>query len=240
MPIIHDSRLPKNYLEAIEKHYSEQEMFSFGANCFKAGSNVYESVKFHPDIFFFQVDKKTLIYSPDLDIRCLKPIRDRGVILVEGEKAPFGKYPDTCRYNVLKIGKYLFHNLKYTDSAIIKEALICGYEIFDVKQGYAGCSSLVVNEKAIITADLGIRNAVLEQDIDVLLVSSGEVILPGENYGFLGGSSGSMPDGSILVSGDLARHTDHAKIEQFLKKYNPDIFNIKGHDLYDSGSFIVV
>ena len=186
------------------------------------------------------MNKKTLIYSPDLDVASLRPIRDHGVVLVSGEKFPYGQYSDTCRYNVLKIGNYLFHNLKYTDSSILKAASKCGYEMVNVKQGYARCSSLIVNEKAIITSDPGISIVVKKQNIDVLLVRPGDIILPGEKYGFLGGASGIMQDGSILVSGDLSRHKDYGKIELFLNKYNSNIFNIKGQDLYDSGSLIVV
>ena len=46
-----------------------------------------------------------------------------------------------------------------------------GYEIINVKQGYAKCSICVVSDNAIITADKGIAKAAIQNRIDVLEIT---------------------------------------------------------------------
>jgi hypothetical protein len=69
-----------------------------------------------------------------------------------------------------------------------------------VKQGYTKCSLVVVDEKSVITSDMGLAAALQRFEIDVLLISQGHVALPGLQYGFLGGASGRAGD-EILFNG---------------------------------------
>ena len=55
-----------------------------------------------------------------------------------------------------------------------------------LKQGYTKCSILPIREKAIITSDKNIAKELLNYDFDVLLLPSGDIILPSLNYGFIG------------------------------------------------------
>ena len=48
----------------------------------------------------------------------------------------------------------------------------------------------VVSNKAIITSDKVIAHEAKKVDLDVLLIPPGDIILPGLDYGFIGGCCG--------------------------------------------------
>ena len=68
-------------------------------------------------------------------------------------------YPGDCRYNAACTGKFFIHRLDITDSELLAAAKAsCGneLELIDVRQGYAKCSTVIVDENSIITYDKGI------------------------------------------------------------------------------------
>ncbi|MGB3242635.1 MAG: DUF6873 family GME fold protein, partial [Candidatus Omnitrophota bacterium] len=77
------------------------------------------------------------------------------------------------------------------------------------------------------------------EGLDALHVSKGPVLLPGEKYGFLGGTSGRMPDGTILILGDIDSHPDAPKIKAFMAKHNAGYIDLKGLPLYDAGGLFI-
>ena len=65
-------------------------------------------------------------------------------------------YPGDCRYNAACTGKFFIHRLDITDSELLAAAKAsCGnkLELIDVRQGYAKCSTVIVDENSIITYD---------------------------------------------------------------------------------------
>jgi hypothetical protein len=239
MIVIHDSRLPEVYLKGIHDRYPDCVALSFGEDWFNAENKVYSSIKFHPDIFFFKLDARTVIYSPGINREKLQPIADLGVSLIEGVKQPEGRYPFTCGYNVLKVGSFLFHRLEYMDPVILEQASMRGYKPVHVNQGYTGCSSVVAGGNAVITADSGVRKAAENENVDTLFISPADVLLPGEKRGFLGGASGNLPEGTIVFSGDITRHRDCGRIREFLHQRDIHIVETPGHNLYDSGGYLI-
>ncbi len=223
----------------IRKAYPGCFFLGLGDDFFTAGVKVYNSIKFHPDIFFFKVDEKTLIYSPCINKSKLNEILNLGISLIKGQREQRGKYPLTCGYNALKVGKYMFHALKYTDPVILAEMSRRGYEAVNVNQGYAGCSSVVIGENAAITADPGMKKALEDKNIEVLFISTGGITLPGEKYGFIGGASGNLPCGKIMFFGDLAEHKDGSRIRNFIIEHNSCTLESPGCSLYDPGSFLM-
>jgi ferredoxin len=65
------------------------------------------------------------------------------------------KYPNDILLNVAIVGKNVFANTKYASKTILKYLEQNGYSIHHVSQGYAHCSTCIVNDNAIITADKG-------------------------------------------------------------------------------------
>ena len=238
MLIIHDKRLPPEYTKALENRIPSLSLFPFGGPEKHTVEKVYESILCHPDIYFFQLDEKTLIYSPGLEETRLEPLKANGIKLIKGEGDPRGRYPYTARYNAARIGEYLFHNLDYTDPVIIRKAREKGLELVNVPQGYTRCSVLAVSDEAVITADRLIAGAASKKDMDVLLLDPGSVLLPGESRGFIGGAGGRTDDGTIILLGDLRSHPEVSKIEAFLIKNASAYVLLEGLPLYDAGGLI--
>ena len=146
-------------------------------------------------------------------------------------------YPKDCIYNAACTGKFFIHRLDITAPALLKAAEESGMRMIDVPQGYTKCSTLIVDEDSIVTSDRGIEKKCSAAGMDVLLVTPGHVELEGFRYGFIGGASGRIED-TILFEGDLSRHPDFEKIEEFIRlkglacEYNKDM------PLTDIGSII--
>ena len=240
MLIIHDKRMPREYLAAIKAKLPDARLYPFGGPLDNNGEKVYHSIFCHPDIYFFQIASRALVHSPAVPECLLSFLRKAGVELIKGGKDPAGAYPDTAIYNAAKVGGKVLHNLQHTDTVLRRVAEEKGLNFVDVPQAYAACSAVPAGERALITADGGIARSAQEQGIDVLEVSAGAVTLPGEKCGFLGGAAGIMPDGGILFLGDIEEHPDHEDIRGFAEKHGVSIMSLPSLPLYDAGRLLIV
>ncbi len=163
---------------------------------------------------------------------------DTGAPVFTGTKELVGsKYPEDCIYNAACTGKYFIHRLDITDPNLLHKAEEMGMIMVDVPQGYTKCSTLVVDEKSVITSDQGIRKKCGAAGIDVLGISPGHIELPGFRYGFIGGSSGRI-ENTIVFEGDITSHPDYRIISEFISSRGLDIAYNKDMPLTDIGSII--
>ena len=155
------------------------------------------------------------------DMQILK-IRDR--IFTLGDCADkIGKtYPENVRLNCLFLNNTLYGKLSATDKTVLDFCEENGIKTVDVSQGYTRCSTLIIAEKAAITADKSIEKALRKNEIDVLLISQGNIRLEGFDYGFIGGASFSGGN-TVYFFGNIRKHPDYEKISEFCKKYNSNI-----------------
>ena len=58
-----------------------------------------------------------------------------------------------------------------------------------------------------------------EENIDVLLLPPGDIILPGLNYGFIGGGCGLIEEGLLAFYGHLDNYLYRNEVKVFLKKH---------------------
>lgn len=159
------------------------------------------------------------------------------------------RYPENIIYNAACTGRFFIHNIKYTDPELLD--LAGGLEIIDVPQGYTKCNTLIVDEKSIITSDVGIYNSCYSKpatvtsdynvnknpELDVLLIEPGHILLQGFNYGFIGGAAGRIGD-TIIFNGDITQHPDHEKIAAFIEGRDLKIKYFTEYPLEDIGSII--
>lgn len=150
------------------------------------------------------------------------------------------KYPHDIAYDFLLTEKYGFGNLKHTDKNILEYCAENEIKTVDVKQGYAKCSCLVVDGNSIITADIAIAQAAEQCEIDVLLISPGQIDLPGYNHGFIGGCAGYIAKDTIAFTGDITRHSDFAKIDEFISKRGKKYICLSQNKLIDIGGIIPI
>jgi hypothetical protein len=138
-------------------------------------------------------------------------------------------YPDDVPYNAVATERFFIHNTELTSPALLDRARFAGLQIINVNQGYTRCSCLPVGNRAVITADEGIARTlravnamILEEDpdsddtIDILLIRKGYIHLEGFEYGFIGGTAGTV-DNCIYFNGDLTEHPDSDLIINFIE-----------------------
>ena len=179
-------------------------------------SYIDPSVKFHADMAVLHIGGNNFIVDKNQSL-LIEQLKAKGCNIIKTENAIAGKYPDDIALNFAFIGDKIFGNFKYADNALLMNTT--GKLKVDIKQGYCKCSCLVVNENAIITDDASIYNASIKNAVDCLLISKGDILLTGHNYGFIGGASGKISDNEILFFGDITKHSDYKKIATFIDKH---------------------
>ena len=146
-------------------------------------------------------------------------------------------YPGHAIYNGCSTGKYFIHNLNITDDKLLKKIEQLGLIKIHVRQGYAKCSCIVVNENSIITADRGIAKASNDAGLDVLIIDPAQVGLEGYPYGFIGGATGKVGN-IILFNGNLRDHSNYKEIKEFIERRGVSIKYFEDYPLTDIGSII--
>jgi len=159
--------------------------------------------------------------------------------LVQATDAELGMgYPAESAFNAACTGRYLIHNLKVTSPRLLDEARTAGMICIHVSQGYTKCSTVIVDERSIITYDRGIARACTAfHDLDVLLISPDHVLLPGYKTGFIGGCSGRVDD-EVIFNGDLSAHPDFEAIRNFIEVRGLKCTWFDGYPLTDIGSIL--
>ncbi len=197
---------------------------------------VYDGINGHPDILLHILDHKNIMVHRDMDQSFTEYLRLLGYNVVLSSKSLGLKYPQNIILNGLNLPDYFLHSLKYTDENLLK--IIENKKIIDVKQGYTKCSAAVINGNAIITSDKSIYTALMERDVDVLLLPPGDILLPGLDYGFIGGCCGAIDDKHMAFFGDLNFYSYGKAVLDFLKKYDLEPVYLRHGKLIDRGSLL--
>lgn len=162
-----------------------------------------------------------------------------GFHVIEAITALQESYPNDIGLNAFYLNNHtLIGKMKSLDKTIIDVCRQKQIEIQDVKQGYAKCSTVLICENAIITADHSIEAAAKQAGADVLKIQSGFIELPGYEYGFLGGASGLISKNICAFAGTLETHPDASAIHAFLSKYKIESLNMWEGPLVDVGGII--
>jgi hypothetical protein len=235
MLLIHSSKIPEEYLKELHRLIPRLECFALSED-----KGVYPSISSHPDIFLCQLAEDLIVHSPKISKELLEKLKGRSIEAIRSKKHPRGKYPHTAVLNAASIGKSLVHRLDICDEEIKAAASKRGIRLIDCDQGYARCSVIPVKEDTLITSDPGIASAAKAVGIEALRIITGNIVLPGETYGFIGGTTGILPGGEILFLGDIRMHPDFRIIDEFLKKRGAPYLYIAGLPLYDAGSLIFI
>lgn len=149
------------------------------------------------------------------------------------------KYPNDILLNITIIGNNAFCNTKYASKIVLKYLDEIGFSIHYVAQGYSHCSTCIVSENAIISADTGIVEKAQKVGIDTLKIGEGSIFLPPYNFGFIGGSCGSYSD-KIYFCGSLKHHPDGEKIRDFCKKHEKTVVELIDSPLVDVGGILFI
>lgn len=201
-------------------------------------ARLHRSIAYHPDVMAYHAGGNLIIAAPSLPESVADRLRGEGFNIIYGKSGLSQEYPKDVPYNVARIGNYAVHNFKYTDPVLYEQLVCQNLRLINVKQGYAKCSILVVDDRSIITEDEGIARAASKNGMDVLLIRRGHVLLPGMNYGFIGGAGGLISTSVMVFAGDVATHPDYDRIIAFLSKRGISICNLGQGQLMDLGSLV--
>ena len=190
----------------------------------------------HADMLMCVIETNVYCYREyyEQNLEAFESIKDLGYNVITINKECGSMYPNDVALNALVVGKKIFCNIKCIAEEIIAFAKQSGYKIIDVKQGYSACSTFVVNEKQVITADSGMQKALESEDIKVLLISSAGIKLSGYNCGFIGGS-GFAYNNNAYFFGNIKAHPSYNKIKNLFDESNVNIVELSSNDLYDYG-----
>ncbi|MCJ7691406.1 MAG: hypothetical protein MUO60_19145, partial [Clostridiaceae bacterium] len=143
-------------------------------------------------------------------------------------------YPYNVLLNSLCLGSLFVHSINFTDTNLL--SLLKNKKLINVNQGYTKCSTCVVTNQAVITSDISIANALSIEKIDVLFVPPGDIILPGLNYGFIGGATGLIENNVLAFYGHLDHYLYRKEVLSFLKKHKVEPVFLRNGKLIDRGS----
>lgn len=161
--------------------------------------------------------------------------------LIYCDKKAGKKYPENILLNFLFLNNTLYGKLSAIDKNLIDFCEENSIKTVNINQGYARCSTLVLNEKALITSDLSIEKALKKDGVEVLLISSGNIILDGYDYGFIGGASGKIDENTVVFLGNITNHPDYRRIENICENHNTSIKIIcKDMPLTDIGGIVKI
>jgi hypothetical protein len=232
--VILDARAPQEMKDMLNKH---------GITIVQtlAHPDVYSSVAYHPDIMLHHVIDNIVVYAPNTPEKLLTDLNEIGLNMIKGETFLRSKYPNTIAYNIARVGKYAFHNTKYTDP-VVKELLNkYGIQMVNVNQGYSKCLTCVVDQNSIITSDMEIYRNATAVGLDVLLIEPDSTIkLEPFDMGFIGGATGLIGKNKLALAGDLKFHKNSEQIMKFLSLKDVHMVMLNDDMLLDLGSIIPI
>jgi len=202
----------------------------------KPVKSIYDGLAGHADMQIFRIGDK-YICEPTVYEYYKDYIKE--VNLICGSKKLSQNYPDDIYYNVCVLDKNIILNTKYTlpelNRIFLNDAEL---NPIHANQGYANCSTAVVAENAIITADETIYKSAIQNKIDALKITSGYIELKGFDYGFIGGATGLIEKNILAVAGSLKHHPNYNEIKSFCNVYGVDLLELGNFKAQDIGSIV--
>lgn len=194
-----------------------------------------EPVSSHPDMLIYTMRSGQLLtYTGYFNAnRSLFDMLCREV--VTEDILPDKVYPHDIYLNALRLGDTVYGRCDSLSPYILSDTK----KAVNIHQGYARCSACVIDGSAVITADRGIAFAAGASGTEVTLIESGNIILDGYGYGFIGGASGRLGDGVAFI-GDPMTHPSGDKITTAVLRRGLDIIILDDGMLCDCGGLILI
>jgi hypothetical protein len=144
------------------------------------------------------------------------------------------QYPRDVLFDALVVGDTL-----YGKDGTVSQVLRQEYRRFvPVNQGYARCSVALLSDRAAMTADRGLAEALRRDGVAVLDIRPGHIALPGYNHGFIGGAGGRLNEDSYVFFGNLASHPDGDAILRFAERQKISAVSLSDEPMCDHGGIV--
>lgn len=201
----------------------------------KTNARVLKGLDTHPDILVHPLPCGDLVVDRDNSEYYKNIFPDKKIL--PSHSILSKKYPKDVPLNAFTFKNYFIHNLKHTDQVILDYYKRAGYDLVNIKQGYAKCSCLVTKD-FIITSDGGIYES-LRDLIPIYKIDHGQIKLQNFNYGFIGGATGVLGK-KIFFTGDFSHHSSYEEILKIINKYNYEIEILSKDPIEDYGSIYFI
>lgn len=220
-----------------KKEYSDALHRLTGAEVFTTApvSSITGEERYHADMSIIHIGGKKFISVPE-NSGLNSTLTEHGaeLYLCSGITAASPKL------NAFILGNKLICCKKTVSEILSGHCKNNNIEILHTNQRYAKCSSAIINDNALITSDESIYKLCVMNDIDVLKISAGHIMLDGYDYGFIGGCCGKISSGAIAFCGDLKTHPDSDNICGFLGNYGIKAVSLGSGQLYDTGGILPI
>ncbi len=203
--------------------------------CLPPFGKIAAPVEAHPDMLVYRQGNALLVPAEYLDAN--RRLFSALGCDVYGTDAPFcAKYPGDVRLNALSVG----HTVYGLARGICREIRQGAHRFVAVRQGYTRCSAAVVAERAVITADTGLAEALEKDGVDVLLIRPGHILLPGYDTGFIGGCGGLIRPGLYGFFGRIDLHPEYGRMARFAEAHGTGLISLQDGALTDWGGLVFV
>lgn len=218
------------------------ELEGFVPIVFPKYSRLPEPMENHIDMLLFRLFDRVISFGDYCDVAAYA-FTDLSQLLVEGVKMhfvdelPSEEYPGDAILNMLVIGERLYVKSDTASRGVLELAKSLGLQIRHTKQGYPACTTLKLNDEAVITADRGLAKIFTEDGIRVTLIEDGGIDLPPYPYGFIGGCSG-VYGGKVYFNGNISQHPSAKEICEAIEKEGLEIVCLSKDKLRDIGGIL--
>jgi hypothetical protein len=225
-----DSQIPEKMLNKLASFGID---FIFTPVCHQ----LYDSIQSHPDVQIHPLGSNQIVICPNTYADISSQLNKYSFDCICGQKVLESNYPENIAYNVARVGDYIVHKTKFTDT-VIREILQESVAYLNTNQGYSKCSVAIINTNTIITTDKSIKKVASDNEINALLIRPGNIGLKNKEHGFIGGCAGLISPDILAVTGTLRTHPDYTEIKEFLKKQKISILELSNEPPIDYGSLI--
>jgi len=201
-------------------------------------NNLLAGINTHPDMTFCPLEKNKAVVAKEAYEYYNEMLLKYGYEIMKGENTLKKEYPYDIAYNCVILGGKLFHKIEYTDKAILDYCKENNIELINVTQGYTKCSTLIVDEKSVITCDKKLNEVYLKNGIASICVDNKCIRINNFDHGFIGGCGGKISKNKIAFFGNIKEHPDYQRINEFLRERNVSHLSLTDGQLFDYGSLI--
>lgn len=194
--------------------------------------------RFHADLQVFAADQHTAVAAPLVYEYYQKTLQRDGIQVLRGKTDSNGHYPQRTAYNVARVGTTAFCFKKSLDPVVFEELDKRQVSICPVRQGYAACSVVPLNSRALVTSDPGIAAAAKQEKLECLLVSPNGIVLPGCKHGLIGGCFCMVRPGLSIAAGDVSLYPWGKTLLAFFARHEVMLLGITGKRLFDFGGIL--
>lgn len=197
---------------------------------------LYPAITGHPDILINILDNNKILVHKDIQQSFINDLEKYDFQVIVSNVSLGSLYPMDISLNSVAISNLFVHNTNFTDPILLE--FHKSKKIINVKQGYTKCSTIIVNDTAIITSDKSIGNKLLNEGIDVLILPPKDIILPHLDYGFIGGTCGLIEKDLLVFYGNISNYAYKEDVLSFLNKHNVKTAFLSDGNLMDRGSIL--